>query len=181
MAQLIERRYATALFEVALQTEQVEKFEKEVHQLLQIFQQEKELIEVLQHPHVVQEEKIALLEKIFQERISQEILGLLVLMVQKKREEHIQGVLALFLNKVQEAKGVVTVIVKSAVPLLEEQKEKIEKKLYTSLHKEIQLKIYVDPTLIGGLVLRIGDQWIDRSIAGEINNMKQQLHAIQLV
>ncbi len=181
MAQLIERRYATALFELALQTGQMDLFEQEICQLQQIFIKEKELMEILQHPHIVQEEKIFLLERIFKDQISKEIVGLLVIMVQKNRQEQIQGVLSLFLDKVQEAKGMLTVVVTSAIPLSEEQKAKLQKKLHTSLQKQIQLQTEVDPTLLGGLVLRVGDQWIDRSIAGELQELNQQLHAIQLV
>ncbi|NLL70367.1 MAG: ATP synthase F1 subunit delta [Epulopiscium sp.] len=181
MAQLIERRYATALFELALQTGQMDLFEQEICQLQQIFIKEKELMEILQHPHIVQEEKISLLERIFKDQISKEIVGLLVIMVQKNRQEQIQGVLSLFLDKVQEAKGMLTVVVTSAIPLSEEQKAKLQKKLHTSLQKQIQLQTEVDPTLLGGLVLRVGDQWIDRSIAGELQELNQQLHAIQLV
>lgn len=181
MAQLVEGRYATALFELALETGKSDQMESEVAQLLQIFNDEKELMTILQHPQLIQEEKISLLEQIFQDRISNEVKGLLMIMVEKNRQKDIQGVLALFLEKIQAVKGMVTVQVTSAIPLSQAQKDNLQKKLHTSLQRQVQLETEVDSTLIGGLVLRVGDKRVDRSLAGELKVFNQHLQTLQLV
>ncbi|NMA83910.1 MAG: ATP synthase F1 subunit delta [Epulopiscium sp.] len=181
MAQLIESRYATALFELAYETGQIDRMEKEVVQLIEILEQEKEFMNVLQHPHLTQEEKVSLLEQVFDNHINKELKGLLVIMVRKNRQAHIQGVLSLFLEKIQEGKGIVTVKVISAIPLSQEQKNNLQKKLHTSLQKQVQLETEVDATLIGGLILQVGDKRIDQSLAGELKAFNQHLHTLQLV
>ena len=180
MDQLIAKRYATALFEIAMENGQLDAYEKEVKTLLEIIKNENELLQTLGHPHILAEEKIDLLEKIFASTLSKDILGLMVMVVRKSREAHLVAILEAFVAMAKEAKHIATATVTSAVPLTEEQKAKIVQKLTTSLGKAVELDTAVDPSLMGGLIIRVGDRVIDSSIAGKLNGLTSQLYNLQL-
>jgi F-type H+-transporting ATPase subunit delta len=65
--------------------------------------------------------------------------------------------------------------VRSAVPLTEEEKERLSEVLARSLRKQVRLETNVDPSLIGGVMLRIGDRLLDGSVKGQLNLLRQRL------
>jgi F-type H+-transporting ATPase subunit delta len=72
-------------------------------------------------------------------------------------------------------RGIVSVQVRSAVPLTEEEKERLSEVLARSLRKQVRLETSVDSSLIGGVVLRIGDRLLDGSVKGQLNLLRQRL------
>lgn len=181
MAQLIAKRYAKALFDIALENHRIDEFEHQVHMVYQILDSEKEFMKILQHPQILMDEKIKMLEEIFSSKVSNELMGLLVLVIQKNRQDYILEILNTFLEEVKSYKGIVTATVVSAVPLTTEQINKITQKLISSLNKQIQIETQVDPSIIGGLKIRVGDRILDASIEGKLHSLKSQLYDLQLV
>lgn len=180
MAQLIAKRYATALFETALEKNQLPTFEKEAEDLLLIWRAEHEAMAFLQHPQILIEEKIRVLETVFSAKISRELLGLLVLIIQKGRQQYIFSIFEAFLEMVKKHKGIVTAVVSSAVPLRAEQITQIQNKLVSKFNKQVEIQVEIDPSLIGGMRIRVGDHVIDGSIHGKMENLKKQLMNLQL-
>jgi F-type H+-transporting ATPase subunit delta len=181
MGQLISKRYAKALFDIAIEKNTIDEFEHQVHTVYQILCSEKEFMKILLHPQVLIEEKIKLLEEIFSSKIANELMGLLVLVIQKNRQDYILEILSTFLDEVKEYKGIVTATVISAVPLTKQQVNQITQKLITNLKKQIQIETQVDPSIIGGLKIRVGDRILDASIEGKLHSLKNQLYDLQLV
>ena len=94
----------------------------------------------------------------------------------------IPEILEYFADRVKEYKKIGVVYVESAVPLSEEQKEKIEKRvLETTDYVSLEPHYQVDETLIGGLVIRIGGRVADSSIRTRLENLRRELSKIQLV
>ncbi|NLK21820.1 MAG: F0F1 ATP synthase subunit delta [Epulopiscium sp.] len=181
MAQLISKRYSKALFDLAIEKNAVDEFENQIHNLYQILNSEKEFMQVLQHPHILNEEKIRLVKEVFLSKISDEIMGLLILIIRKNRQEHLLEILNAFLENIKEHKGIVTAVVFSAIPLDNEQINKIKQKLVMGLKKQVQIETIVDSSLIGGLKIRVGDRVLDVSIEGKLHSLKASLYDLQLV
>jgi F-type H+-transporting ATPase subunit delta len=181
MAQLISKRYAKALFDLAIETNKIDELESQSRVIREILESEKEFMQILQHPQISKEEKIQLIKDTFSSKVSDELLGLLILVVQKGRQEYLLEILNTFLDEVKEHKGIVTAVVVSAVPLKNEQLEKIKLNLTSSVKKQIQIETQVDPSIIGGLKIRVGDRVLDASISGQLQGLKASLYDMQLV
>ena len=85
------------------------------------------------------------------------------------------------LDKIKELKGIGVVYVKTAMPLGQEQKNKIQQKLLdTTRYKKVEMHYEVDESLIGGMKIRIGDRVVDSSIETKLSQLTKQLMKVQL-
>ena len=95
--------------------------------------------------------------------------------------EDIVETLNMFMAKVLEYKKIGTAYVKTAVPLSEEQKEKVLKRLLaTTDYKEFRMNYSVEPELLGGMIIRINDRVVDSSIKTKLDKLAGDLKKIQL-
>ena len=181
MAKLISKTYGEALFDLAMEEHSVEQLAEEAVVVLDVVASNPDLAKLLNHPKIVKEEKITVVENIFKERFSPSMVGFLVLLVQKDRHNELEEVLQYFVDKVKEMQRIGVAYVTSAVPLSEEQKNQIYNKLLsTTTYIKFEMHYEVDASLIGGLVIRIGDRVVDSSIRTRINNLSKELTKIQL-
>ncbi len=175
MAELIQKRYGTALFELAQESNRLEEMESEVEQLISILSVEKEFLEVLGHPQVSLSDKRNLIDEVFKDQISNDLLGLMDLILQKHRQSLLLPILNDFMSRVKDYRGILTVNVTVSQPLSEIQRNQLIQRLQDVTHKSISITENVDETLIGGLVVRIGDRIVDSSIKGMFSKMRKQM------
>ena len=181
MAKLISKTYGDALFELAVEDGKVDVFMDEISELLTILKKEEELTKLMNHPKVLKEEKIQVIQNVFKGRISDEIVGFLTLIIQKERYSEAEAILEYFLDQVKEYKGIGVAYVKTAVTLTEIQKKQVEERLLqTTKYRQMEMHFNVDKSLIGGMVIRIGDRVVDSSISTKIDELGRQLMKIQL-
>jgi len=175
MVELVAKRYGTALYELAVENNQVEKLEEEVKTVKSIFISEKELLEVLDHPQVNIKDKQKLIEDIFSEKVSKEILGLIDLTIRKNRQNELINIFEYFLEKTNEDKGILIAHITSVEKLNEEEINKLTTRLEELTKKKIEIKQIIDPSIIGGLVIRIKDRIVDYSIKGRLDALSKDL------
>lgn len=174
MAELVAKRYGAAIFELAKEEDAVEVLETEILAVRESFQ-DRELVDFLSHPKIALHEKIELLETSLTGRIGHDLLGLLILVVKKNRYDHIADILEEVVELIDVHHGRVKAYISSPDALSVENKSSIIHELAALTHKEI-LPIYeVDPSLIGGLVIRIGDRIVDNSIKGHLHSLSKQM------
>ena len=129
MAKLIEGSYGDALFELALEQNDLDSMAEQVDMLTQAFAENPELLKLLTHPKISKEEKVSVIENIFKGRFSDDIVGFFVIITEKDRGAEIEGILNYFKAKVREYKKIGVARVTSAVELSSEQKKRVEEKL----------------------------------------------------
>lgn len=179
MAGLVAKRYGTAIFELAKEKDAVIALENEVIAVKESFAH-LDLEDFLGHPKISQQEKIKVLEESLKDKVSHDVLGLLILIVKKGRHYHIQEIFEEVLELIDEERGRVKAYVSSADSLTVDQKEMIVHKLSKQANKEI-IPIYeIDESLIGGLVIRIGDRIVDNSIKGHLHSLSRELLATKI-
>ena len=182
MAKLVSKVYGEALFEAAIEAGTVDSLMEEVDAVLAIFRANEEYIKLLNHPKIPVEEKVALLEEAFKGKASNQLVGLLTATVEKGRFAEIENILAYFESKVLEYKKIGIAHVTSASALTDQQKEEVQKRLLeTTSYESKQTEYQVDASLIGGIVIQIGDRVVDGSIRTQLGNMAKELSKIQLV
>lgn len=181
MAKLVSTTYGDALFELAKEQNQVDSFAEEVRVILEVLEQNPDFSKLMNHPKVGRDEKVQIVTDVFDGRACRELAGFLRLIVEKDRYIEVEEILKYFLDRVKEEKGIGVAFVKSATPLKDEQKKQIEKRLLetTGFH-QMEMHFSQDETLIGGLVIRIGDKVVDSSIKAKLNELTKQLMKIQL-
>lgn len=181
MAKLVSKTYGDALFKLSVEENIMDRTAKEAQAVLDAFAESEELSKLLNHPKVAREEKIKVIEDIFKGKFSDTIVGFLVIIVQKGRYNEIPEIFRYFLDQVMEYKNIGTAKVTSATALTDEQKAAVEKRLLeVTKYVEFNMDYKVDPSLIGGMVIRIGDRVVDSSIRTQIENMAKELMKIQL-
>lgn len=181
MAKLVSKAYGDALFEVALEKGEVVSLAGEAKAVMEAFASDEELLKLLNHPRIVKEEKLQVVKNIFENRISDEMTKLLILIVAKGRQNDIRGILEYFLDRYREHEKIGVAYVTTPLELSEANKEAVLSKLLdTTDYVEFEMNYSVDPALIGGMVIRIGDRVVDSSIKTKLEDLSKTLKNVQL-
>ena len=181
MAKLISKTYGDALFGLAVEDDKVDVLLEEIEQLQKILAENEDFGRLMNHPKIIKEEKIEVAKTVFEGRISGELLGFLTIIISKDRYREIDEILTYFVAKVKEYKGIVIATVTTAVPLKEDPCTEVEKKLLdTTKYKSMEIHYGVDASLIGGMVIRIGDRVVDSSISTKLNELQKDLLKVQV-
>lgn len=181
MAKLVSKTYGDALFELALEKDMLDEVWNEVDALSQIWKENKDFADLLVHPGMTKEDKIALVKNIFDGRASDIIIGFLAILVEKGRAAELESVLDYFTDRVREHKNIGVAYITSAVELNDSQKTQIEKRLLdVTKYTKFEMNYKVDSSLIGGMVIRIGDRVLDSSIKQKLSVMARDLSKLKL-
>ena len=181
MAKLVSKVYGDALYEEAMEKNVLSDWFDEVQALEVIFRENSDLVQFLNHPQIIKEEKIKVMENVFSGRISDGLMGFLVIVIEKGRQNDILPICDYFIERVKEYKKIGIVKVTSAVSLSDEQKARIEKRvLETTAYVSLETSYTVDPSLLGGLVIRIGDRVEDSSVKTHLEELKRDLLKLKM-
>ena len=178
---MISKTYGDALFELALEENAVDSLAEEVQMVLNVLEENEELMKLLHHPKIVKEVKIKIIQDIFKGRVSDNLTGFLEIIVDKDRYNEIPSIFRFFLDLVKEYKNIGVAYVTTAVELKDAQKEDLKKRLLeTTKYETFEMHYQTDASLIGGMVIRIGDRVVDSSIKSKLEEMSRNLMKIQL-
>ena len=177
MAKLVSKVYGDALFETAMENNKVDTLYEEVNALIPILKENPELLALLGNPQIVKEDKVAIIRQVFENRVEIELMGFLAIIVEKDRQSELIPVLDYFIQRVKEYKKIGAAYVTSAVELKPEQKAGL---LGTTPYVAFEMHYSVDPALLGGMVIRIGDHVVDSSIKTRLYELKKELSSLQL-
>ncbi|MBM7645363.1 F-type H+-transporting ATPase subunit delta [Scopulibacillus daqui] len=175
MSEAVAERYARALFEVAKERETVDAVEEQCQLVGTTINQHRELKSVLSHPQIDSKDKKAIIEQVFKKEVNEEVVNLLKVLIDHHREGIFNDVVDEFTAMANQHRGIVEVVVTTATPLKEKEKEKLAETLGQTLNKKLRIKTKVDPDVIGGLLVRIGNRLYDGTMAGKLARFKQEL------
>lgn len=171
----LARRYAGALFGAAKDADVVDKIESDLGFLTYSLETVPRLQEVLSHPLIPADQKRGIIAEAFSEEIQQIALHFLGLLIDKRREAILPDVEQEYVRIANEFRGIVPAVVTSAAPLSADERKKLQAKLEESTGKRLDLRLEEDPSLIGGLTVRIGDTIMDGSVRGYLASLKERL------
>ena len=181
MAKLVSKVYGDALFEAAREAGRMDDMYEEVLELQKLLQANEELQKMMENPKVIREDKENVIETVFRGRISDEIVELMKLMIAKGRYTNIESVFDYFIGLVKEEKKIGIAYVTTAVELTDGQKDEIVRRLLeTTRYESFEMNYAVDASLIGGMVIRIGDRVVDSSIKTKLYELSKSLRKIQV-
>ncbi|RKD23066.1 ATP synthase F1 subunit delta [Ammoniphilus oxalaticus] len=177
---IVAKRYAYAFFEVASEKNQVDAIEQELQLIKQAMDENPAFLQFLQHPQITKAEKKKEITTVFKDKISEITLDFFNLLIDKSREDIITFTPVFFTEKANEARGLVDAVVTSVEPLSEEQEAGIAQSFNRLLNKEIRIQNQLDPSIMGGVIVQIGDRLYDGSVAGRLNRLQQSFRQAQV-
>jgi F-type H+-transporting ATPase subunit delta len=169
------RVYAQALLEMADEKGALDETASEVEQLQELLASQPDLTALMSTPALGAAERRELIERVFKGRVSDTTYKFLQVVNDKGRLAALPGILASFEDLLDQRRGIVEVDAYVAQRLDPAEAEQVARRIGAALRKEVVLHQYVNPDLIGGLVLRVGDQLIDGSVATQLKLMRQRL------
>jgi len=173
MAQLAAAQYARGLFELALETGKFDAVSTSLSRLKGAVSHEDFRL-VLHHPQIDADEKFGIFNKCL-DNAPDEVLGLLRLLVDRGRAVILPMVIDEYIKLVDERNNVIQAEVVSAEKLSEVQLDRIKSMLMDKFKKEIRLEEEIDPSVIAGFRVYVGDDLIDTSIKKDIDDIRNSL------
>lgn len=173
------RRYAQAIFELALQNDQLEQWGDDLRLTDQVLQDE-EFRAFLSHAEVPLDRKIAAINQVL-ESVDPLVKNLVSLLVSRGAVNLIHDVLTSYNRLVDVHRGRQQVEVTSAVPLSDQELERITRFASNLINKEVVVSIQVDESILGGLVIQIGDQLMDGSTRSRLEELRKQIRSEAMV
>ncbi len=181
MAKLVSKTYGDALFELAQEENKIDDLFEEVQMLKSVLLENPDFSGLMNHPKIDKEDKEAVMEAVLKGRVSDELAGLFKIVVTNNRYSDIFSILDYFTDQVKEYKRIGTAYVQTPVKLDDKQRAAVEKKLLdTTEYRTMDIRYSEDPSLIGGMVIRIGDKVVDSSVRSKLDELTKQLQKIQL-
>lgn len=166
-------RYAKAILDLAVEKKAAEAVEKDMAQVLGTVSESGELQAMLANPVISTSEKEEALNAIFS-GASEHAKGLFSLLVENKRLGLLPDVASKYISLYKELKNEEVAVITTAVPLTKEMEKKALEQISGITDKKVTLENRVDPSILGGFVLRMGDTQYDASIATKLNNIKRE-------
>ena len=180
MAKLVSKVYGDALFSLALEENKLDALWDEVKTVRQAISENPDFLAVMCHPEMPQEKRLAVMEEIFGGQ-SDDLKGFLSVLVRKGRFGEILSVLDYFDEQAKEYKKIGVVQVTTPIPLSDSQKNEVENKLVqVTEYETLEMHYQLDKSLLGGIVIRIGDRILDNSIRSKMDAMSRKLSKVKL-
>ena len=169
-------RYASALFDLARDQRQIESVGKSLETLGQALLDSKDFNELVTSPLVSRDEAgkafAALAPQLGLDPVTTNFLGVLA---RNGRKKELLAVIRAFRRLASEHRGEATAQVVTARPLSDEQLASLRQQLRARAGREVNIDSSVDPSLLGGIVVKLGSQQIDASIRTKLNRLAQAM------
>ena len=179
MYEYLDRRYALALYEVAEQKGKVDEYLGDLREICKLIEDNKDFFEVIKHPQIGTKQKKKTFINIFKGKIDEELLSFLLILIEKDRilflKEKLKEMEKIQLEKLNVLQG----IVKTTVQLEENEYNALVEKLEKKYNKEVILKKEIDPEILGGIYVRIGNDVIDGTVKTRLDDLEKLMLATE--
>ena len=169
------RRYAQAIFQLALEEGTLEEWRDAIEEMTEGISGE-ETVNLLESPNLSAEEKQEVIKKAFPNR-SILATNFLALLAHQKGVGLLPRIQVSLQQMFDDHQGIIRATVTTAVTLSDSEKKRIQDSLKEKWDREVALESAIDPSILGGMVIRIRDKVIDGSTKGRLAALRLSLHA----
>ena len=175
--ELVAKRWALALMELALENENVSKEDilDDLREISATIDSSEELSNVINNPSISTEEKQIVLCKLFQNSIMPIVYNFIYVLNLRKRMNVISAIADEFEKELERVKNITRVNVTSAIELNDERKNDIKSKIAEKLSKEVVVDWGVDSDIIAGLIFNIDELIIDNSVRHKLEDLSKEI------
>jgi F-type H+-transporting ATPase subunit delta len=167
--------YAEALFKVVQAEGELDRVEDELFRFGKLLESNHELKQALSDQSIDKIQRVKVLDELLSDKVSPHTLGLLAFVVEQGRARQLPQILKGLSDLAAEARNSVVAEVRSAVPLDAKQRKELAAALSKATGKKVEVKVLVDPSVIGGIVAKVGDTVIDGTVRRRLEQLKEQV------
>ena len=171
----LARPYAKALFSSALESKKIDEMASEL-KTMALASKTDGVINTIENPALSRQDVVNVLFNLFEESISETSKKLLEILAENKRLNLIETIFVIYQELLEEHKEQKSVEVFVAIDPGKEAKQNIEQKLKSTYGKDANIYFSKDPSMMGGLSIKIGDETLDLSIKGKVKKLVNQLN-----
>ncbi len=175
MANKLTTSYSNSLYEAASASNILEDVAEDCTGLLSLIAESRELNIVLDSPVISKFKKINIINTLFKDKVKDLTLNLILLVIKNRRESYLKLILEDFLQMKDAKEGIIKPVYTTALELTEDEKIKLKKEIDSITNKNSIPSFEVDPALIGGFTINIGDSIIDGSVKRQLEMMRKSL------
>ncbi len=167
--------YGQAVFELACAKDMLDQVEQQLLLVEDTLSKQADLAALLYHPRVPGKAKKDTIIKVFGDELTDFVRHFLLLLVDKRREMALSAIIRQYVVLANKARNIVEAEVITALPLSQAEKAALSQKLTKVTGRTVILKPAIDPSIIGGVIVKIGDKLIDGSISRQLKALEQVL------
>lgn len=168
-------KYARAIFELAQEEKKLDEYDKDLALVCEDVFSVPEAVTFFKNPLVPHKAKKDLLTKAVKGEVSETVMNFLMLLTDKSRIGIFNEIYEIFSGLKNEAQGILIADVTTAFPLNKEQEKKLSLKLAEVTQKKIKIRSHEDKSILGGVIVTVGDKRIDGSAAGRLQALRSSL------
>lgn len=166
--------YAESLFDLAKEENMIESYCNDMKKIHEVFNDES-FVKFFSHVTLKDEIKINVLKESFQNQVSTYVFNFLLLLIKKRRIKYIVGICKEFQALCNNHFGIKEGILYTAYELNQNEIADIEKAMSIKVNSKVQLRVVVDPSLIGGIKVEIENHVYDNSLSYKLESLKKEL------
>ncbi len=171
--------YAAALMSLAKSKDLTERFAEDVRGLINIMDESPELKQLMGNPVIKPEDKKAVLQRMVGDQLDPYMRNFLMLLIDRGRIIFLEQIGKQYLALLRELNQTVLAEVTSTVELNEDQKNTVRERVKSMTGaREVEIETKIDPSLLGGVIIKIGSQIIDSSLQGQLRRIGISLKAV---
>jgi len=172
-ASRIASRYAKSLISLGIEQKVLPKVYEDMVMFGKACDDSRELSLLLKSPLVKTDKKLAILDEIFGKKLSKESMAFINIVVVKKREKYLEDVINEFFELYKRHNNIVKAVITTPTKLDASLRKMLEKKVSETYGSEVEIEERVNEDIIGGFILRVGDDQWDASVLKELRALKK--------
>ena len=178
MMNVIANRYAEALFQIGEEEELTDMLYQELSEIVNLIKVNQDLFSILKSPVISKKEKISIVDNIFEDKININIKNFLKILIEQDRISFISDISDSYKVLLNEKNNILEGFVISAILMKKEEIKELEEKLSEKYNKNVTLENRVDKSILGGVLVRLGNEEIDGTVKTRLDKMKEQLSQV---
>ncbi len=175
----LARGYAQALFQIARAEGALEQVEDELFRFARLLENENRLREALSDISLPPEHRAKMVEELLGKKASPHTVNIISFLVQQGRARDLPKIIDSLVQLAAEERERAVAEVRTAVPLDDEDREKLLKAITRATGKHVDLKVIIDPDVIGGLLVRVEDQVFDGTVKRRLQLAKERIGRVE--
>ena len=173
----VASRYAAALMMAAEENKSVDAIAGDMRMVGNLLEGSRELRAFVASPVIPANKKVLVMRELFGKVVGKEVLTFFLLLTEKRREDLLSDIIQQFNVLLDKRQGVVEATVRSVIAIQPEQEQLLKKRLEAYTAKIVRMRLGLDPSLKGGLVIQIGDTVLDGSVTHQLEVLKDRFVA----
>jgi len=170
----VASRYANSLLDLAQERNTLDAIKSDLESFLAVLKATPELKAALRNPIISPDKKFSIVKEVFSPSVNEIVIRFFKIVISKGRAEVLYETAKEFVNGYNRINGVIKASIVSAIPLTDENKAEVQRVVEEATQKKVLLKTLVEPDLIGGFVLTVGDKQFDASISSSLSKLKKE-------